>query len=168
MKRKLVYEYLVIDIIDKDGSVNTAELTQKLNKYGAEGWHLVSAYSNELGKNTISIAGFGLNSTADQNILILERAIEEDEESFQRKIEYEKIEKEKLLEKQKEQNNKNDEIINEYIQIQLEKTDKSEIYKFQEMYYGTSALSFMKSILPDVTSFDDIDTYKEALKKCMK
>ena len=168
MNKKISYEYLVIDIIDKDGSVNTEELTKKLNRYGSEGWHLVSAYSNELGKNAISIAGFGINSTADQNFLILEREIVEDEETIQRRIEYEQREKKKELEKQREQKSRNDEIVNEYIKTQLEKEDKSEIYKLQEMYYGTSSLAFMKGILPDITNFDDIISYKNALKKCMK
>lgn len=89
----ITYEYLVIDMIDEGGKVNVASLQDKLNRYGQEGWHLVSAYSNELGKNALAVAGLGINSTADQNILILERAHETEtyREKFEREREAEKL-----------------------------------------------------------------------------
>ena len=55
------------------------EVNRMLNAYALFGWRLVSAYSNEIGKDTTSggILGFtaGTNSTIDQHILILERFI---------------------------------------------------------------------------------------------
>ena len=54
-------------------------MAERLNELGIEGWHLVTAYSNELGKNALSggVGGavFGVNSTIDENILIFERFV---------------------------------------------------------------------------------------------
>lgn len=80
------YEYKVISLSDtsgifkkNSGRVDTVSMTQALNDLGLDGWHLVSAYSNELGKNALS-GGFGgvmtgVNSTIDENILIFERFV---------------------------------------------------------------------------------------------
>ena len=59
--------------------IDTNELMLNLNSLGIEGWHLVSAYSNEIG-HTSSSSGFGgfstgTNATIDQNILIFERFV---------------------------------------------------------------------------------------------
>lgn len=83
------YEYEIIEIVDNnDGTVNWKEMKEKLNALGAQGWHLVTGFSNELGSNTSVVVKEGkkqgTNSTIDQNILI-----------FERKIEVEKIENEK-------------------------------------------------------------------------
>ena len=80
------YEYKVISMMDvgglfngNSGRVNTQAMTQVLNDLGIDGWHLVTAYSNELGKNALSggAAGImlGANSTVDENILIFERFV---------------------------------------------------------------------------------------------
>ena len=80
------YQYKVISLLDvgglfksNSGRVNTEAMMQTLNELGMEGWHLVTAYSNELGKNALSggAGGFimGTNSTVDENILIFERFI---------------------------------------------------------------------------------------------
>ncbi len=80
------YQYKVISLLDigglfssNSGRVNTETMTQTLNELGMEGWHLVTAYSNELGKNALSggAGGFimGTNSTVDENILIFERFV---------------------------------------------------------------------------------------------
>lgn len=69
------YEYKVISIVDKRGSVDIERLTTTLNELGLDGWRLQCAYSNEMGKDSLTIAGFGINSTADQNILIFERFV---------------------------------------------------------------------------------------------
>lgn len=80
------YQYKVISLLDigglfksNSGRVNTEAMMQKLNELGMEGWHLVTAYSNELGKNALSggAGGFimGTNSTVDENILIFERFV---------------------------------------------------------------------------------------------
>ena len=44
------WEYLAIDVIDKWGQANLELINEKLNELGAEGWKLVTAYTNELGK----------------------------------------------------------------------------------------------------------------------
>ena len=80
------YEYKVISLQDisglfnrNSGRVNTEAMMQTLNDLGIDGWHLVTAYSNELGKNVLSGGAggmaFGVNSTVDENILIFERFV---------------------------------------------------------------------------------------------
>lgn len=80
------YEYKVISVLDVDGifrsnsgRVDTAKMTETLNELGIDGWHLVTAYSNELGKNALSGGAgsvlLGVNSTVDENILIFERFV---------------------------------------------------------------------------------------------
>ena len=80
------YEYKVVSLLDesgifrkKSGAVDTVAMTKTLNDLGLDGWHLVTAYSNELGKNALSggVGGamLGINSTVDENILIFERFV---------------------------------------------------------------------------------------------
>ena len=80
------YEYRVISLSDvsglfkkNSGRVNVEAMTQALNDLVLDGWHLVTAYSNELGKNALSggVGGalMGVNSTVDENILIFERFV---------------------------------------------------------------------------------------------
>lgn len=80
------YEYKVISLADiaglfkaDSGRVNIQLMTTILNELGLDGWHLVTAYSNELGKNALSggLGGMmlGVNSTIDENILIFERFV---------------------------------------------------------------------------------------------
>ena len=80
------YEYKVISLSDvgglfnsNSGKVDIATMTVILNDLGIEGWHLVTAYSNELGKNALSGGAggalLGVNSTVDENILIFERFV---------------------------------------------------------------------------------------------
>ena len=42
------YEYKVIEFMDKNGCVDVKELTNVLNSFGLQGWHVVSSYTNEL------------------------------------------------------------------------------------------------------------------------
>lgn len=69
------YEYKVVKLIDsiRAGCLDANELMNTLNNMGLEGWRLVTAYSNELGKNALALGGFGVNATADEHILIFER-----------------------------------------------------------------------------------------------
>ena len=80
------YQYKVISLLDisglfknNSGRVNTEAMMQTLNELGMEGWHLVTAYSNELGKNALSGGAggvlLGVNSTVDENILIFQRFV---------------------------------------------------------------------------------------------
>ena len=74
------WEYKVIKVQDQsgwfsNGSVNANVMMRELNHLGANGWHLVCAYTNELGKSLVSAGGIGINSTHDEHILIFERKI---------------------------------------------------------------------------------------------
>lgn len=80
------YEYKVVSLSDvsgllkkNSGRVDIEAMTETLNELGIDGWHLVTAYSNELGKNALSGGAggvsLGINSTVDENILIFERFI---------------------------------------------------------------------------------------------
>lgn len=74
------YEYKVISLEDNSGLFNknsgridVGRMSEVLNELGMDGWHLVVAYSNELGKNAVAALGLGLNSSIDEHILIFER-----------------------------------------------------------------------------------------------
>lgn len=80
------YEYKVLSLLDNrgwlnsnSGRIDTQAMTKTLNDLGLEGWRLVTAYSNEAGKNAFSGGSngtiFGTNSTIDENILIFERFV---------------------------------------------------------------------------------------------
>jgi len=75
------YEYKAISMVDnhffssRSGRADIAYMNEILNELGLEGWRLVTAYTNELGKNAVSAGGFGVNSTMDENILIFERFV---------------------------------------------------------------------------------------------
>jgi hypothetical protein len=73
------YEYDVATVFNKgNGVVDAAILKKVLSEYAAKGWKLHTMYSNELGKNALSVLGFGVNSTACQDVLIFERRIQDD------------------------------------------------------------------------------------------
>ena len=70
------YEYVVDVIYDKaDGAANQEAIERVLDSRSRDGWRLVTVSSNELGKNAMSVAGFGVNSTVDQTLLYFEREI---------------------------------------------------------------------------------------------
>lgn len=71
-----LYEYDVVTIRDnKTGSTDIASLRVELEKRGREGWRLVNTFTNELGVNSSSFAGYGTNATIDEVVLIFERCI---------------------------------------------------------------------------------------------
>lgn len=71
------YEYTLDVINDKaSGAANIDAIQQSLQKYASEGWRLVTIFTNEIGKNAISVGGIGINATMDQSILIFERKIQ--------------------------------------------------------------------------------------------
>jgi len=80
------YEYKVVSLLDNaglfrsnSGRIDVQAMSEILNNLGIEGWHLVTAYSNEAGKNALSGGAggaiVGVNSTVDENILIFERFV---------------------------------------------------------------------------------------------
>ena len=71
---KQEYEYLVESVYDEwRGGTNINKFQEVLNLHASQGWRLITAITNELGKNSTSLNGFGVNSTQDQTILIFER-----------------------------------------------------------------------------------------------
>lgn len=72
------YEYDVVTIINEDhGRIDKMKMMDILSEHARNGWRLHTMYSNELGKNAISLLGFGVNSTACEDVLIFERRIPE-------------------------------------------------------------------------------------------
>ena len=69
------YEYSVMSLVDEGGRTNIQTMAETLNQMGLAGWKLVSSHTNELGKNALLLAGFGMNTTADETVLIFERFI---------------------------------------------------------------------------------------------
>lgn len=77
------YEYNVLRLEDNTAlgfltgsQVNISLMAQELNDLGREGWRLVAAYTNELGKNSSAFGGLGMNATVDEHILIFERRVQ--------------------------------------------------------------------------------------------
>ena len=71
------YEYDVVTILNIDhGQVDKEKMMDILSSHAREGWRLHSIYSNELGKNAISILGIGKNTTASEDVMIFERKVE--------------------------------------------------------------------------------------------
>lgn len=77
---KEYYEYTALTICDdSNGTVDVTEMVEKMNELALNGWKLVTAFANEIGKNSFT-GGFGgissgTNSTVEQNILLFERRI---------------------------------------------------------------------------------------------
>lgn len=72
------YEYDVVTIINEDhGTIDKEKMMNILSAHAKNGWKLHTIYSNELGKNALRILGFGVNSTACEDVLIFERRIQE-------------------------------------------------------------------------------------------
>lgn len=60
------------------------------------------------------------------------------------------------------------EIVMEFVEKQLAEQNFEEIKKFQDSYFGTSSLKFMKYMLPDANGFDNLDLYKTKLKESIQ
>ena len=74
------YQYQTVTILDNgSGNVNEYQITNTLNAYALDGWHLKTAYCNEVGRQSSSFGYGGIssgsNSTLDQHILIFEKFI---------------------------------------------------------------------------------------------
>ena len=79
LKNQVMLESFVdykVEVVNDDiaGGTNTSHLSAVLKRYSDLGWKLKSIFTNELGKNSVSVAGVGINSTADQTVLIFERS----------------------------------------------------------------------------------------------
>lgn len=77
---KVKYTYAVEKIRDVfGGSSNSVGMEETLNRYAKYGYRLVSAFTNELGKNAVSVGNVGINSTVDEVVLIFEKAVVEED-----------------------------------------------------------------------------------------
>lgn len=78
------WEYEALSIRDLDtGSINAKKVKETLCRMGWDGWELVTAYSNEVGKTERSITGSKdrINATIGDTILIFRRFCRFDDES---------------------------------------------------------------------------------------
>lgn len=77
---KEYYEYTALTISDNsNGTVDINEMINRMNELALNGWKLVTAFTNEIGKDSFT-GGFGgissgVNSTIEQNILLFERKV---------------------------------------------------------------------------------------------
>ena len=70
------YEYDVVTVVNtRNGLTDVDAIKKILARKSSQGWRLIAAYSNELGKNALGVLGFGTNTTASQDVLYFERKI---------------------------------------------------------------------------------------------
>ena len=76
-----LYEYDVVTVLNiGHGQVDKNKMMDILASHARGGWRLHTIYSNEFGKNAISILGIGGNSTASEDVMIFERKVQSLEE----------------------------------------------------------------------------------------
>lgn len=76
-----IYEYDVVTLINKNhGTVDKDKMMEILMEHSRKGWKLHTIYSNELGKNALSVLGLGINATACEDVMIFERRVKEIDE----------------------------------------------------------------------------------------
>lgn len=81
------YEYSIITVNDNiGGGADIASIEKSIQAYAAQGWRVVTVFTNELGKNALSIGGVGLNSTVDQSIIVFERPVKQQDDVIQRAV----------------------------------------------------------------------------------
>lgn len=75
-KKNPFYEYDYIVIPNKsDGSTDKETIKDIIESHAMQGWKLITMYSNEIGKNSITVGGVGGNVTICEDILLFERCI---------------------------------------------------------------------------------------------
>lgn len=75
--QNIKYDYKIETIRDSGGATNVYKLSTIINNYASQGYRVVSVFTNELGKNAVSVGGIGVNSTVDQVVVIFEKPIYE-------------------------------------------------------------------------------------------
>lgn len=79
-KKNSFYEYDYIVVPNKaDGSANKETIKDIIESHAMQGWRLVTMYSNEIGKNAITVGGVGGNVTICEDVLVFERCIKSGE-----------------------------------------------------------------------------------------
>ncbi|MBP1533053.1 MAG: hypothetical protein IK999_02835 [Ruminococcus sp.] len=74
-KVPLRYDYKVEKIKDIMGGTNVIKFRQVLDDYSGRGYRVKSIFTNELGKNALSVGNVGVNSTVDEVIVVFEKPI---------------------------------------------------------------------------------------------
>ncbi len=75
-KKNPFYEYDYIVVPNKsDGTTDKEHIKEILTNYAIQGWRLVTMYSNEIGKNAVTVGGVGGNVTICEDVLVFERCI---------------------------------------------------------------------------------------------
>ena len=81
------YEYRIITVNDNiGGGTDISSIEKSIQTYAAEGWRVVTVFTNELGKNALSIGGVGINSTVDQSIIVFERPVKQQDDLVHRAV----------------------------------------------------------------------------------
>lgn len=79
-KRNPYYEYDYIVIRNNsDGTTDRNKVAETIEKHAFQGWRLVTMYSNEIGKDALTVGGVGANSTMCEDILLFERCIKSED-----------------------------------------------------------------------------------------
>lgn len=79
-KKNPFYEYDYIVVPNKaDGSTNKETIKSIIESHAMQGWRLITMYSNEIGKNAITVGGVGGNVTICEDVLVFERCIKSGE-----------------------------------------------------------------------------------------
>lgn len=75
-KNNPFYEYDYVVAPNKsDGSTDKETIKGVLASHAMQGWKLITMYSNEIGKNAITVGGVGGNVTICEDVLVFERCI---------------------------------------------------------------------------------------------
>lgn len=70
------YEYDVQTSLNiQDGRVDTEAIKTILNTKAKQGWKLHTMYSNELGKNALTLLNVNSNATVSEDVMIFERVL---------------------------------------------------------------------------------------------
>ena len=79
-KKNPLYEYDYIVVPNKsDGSTDKEHIKETIDSHAMQGWRLLTMYSNEIGKNAITVGGVGGNVTICEDVLVFERCIKDGE-----------------------------------------------------------------------------------------
>lgn len=71
-----LYEYDVQTSLNiHDGRVDTEAIKTILNTKAKQGWKLHTMYSNELGKNALTLLNVNSNATVSEDVMIFERVL---------------------------------------------------------------------------------------------
>lgn len=79
-KKNLFYEYDFVVVPNKsDGSTDKERIQEIITSHSMQGWRLITMYSNEIGKNSMSVAVAGVggetNTTVCEDVMVFERCI---------------------------------------------------------------------------------------------